>query len=264
MLTQRKVLSISVIIVFAISNLMLIQQASAVIPTPSKPEFTAKFEDNSYDVPKTTSTDPYTGKQITNQGYRVLNYTIEVAIRNQPFAPIIVQEGDATWTAHLYYNVRFKGHFINDWTNAYLVDDGYPPQSNGTYTVLTFGTFRSGRTPEIAPGGAIDFQVQALIGQGHRVYDPNGTPPFNYPWVFDGKASDWSSTKTVTNLEEATTESPAPTQTATYNNTPIATSAGNLQINDLVIIVVDISAVIITIVIATAAVMISRAKKRTS
>jgi hypothetical protein len=44
----------------------------------------------------------------------------------------------------------------------------------------------------------------------------------------------------------------------------MATSAGNLQINDLVIIVVAVSAVIITIVIATAAVMISRAKKHTS
>ena len=55
------------------------------LPTPSVPEFTVKFVDFSYYVPTTTSIDPYTGQNITNQGYYVENRTIELSINNQPF-----------------------------------------------------------------------------------------------------------------------------------------------------------------------------------
>lgn len=57
----------------------------ASIPTPSVPEFTLKYVDNSYDVPSstTTTTDPYTGEQTitTEPGYHVANETIEVTIK---------------------------------------------------------------------------------------------------------------------------------------------------------------------------------------
>jgi hypothetical protein len=55
-------------------------------PTPPVPEFTVKFVDFSYYVPTTTSIDPYTGQNITNQGYYVDNRTIELSINNQPFS----------------------------------------------------------------------------------------------------------------------------------------------------------------------------------
>jgi len=55
--------------------------------TPAVPEFTVELVDSSYDVPTTYSTDPYTGKQVTHEGYHVAKRTIEVRIKNQPFKP---------------------------------------------------------------------------------------------------------------------------------------------------------------------------------
>jgi hypothetical protein len=167
------------------------------IPTPSIPEFTLKYVDNSYDVPSstTTKTDPYMGEQTvtTVPGYHVKNGTIEVTIRNQEFTPYSI---DNQHTISLFYYVSYKGHYAEDW-------DYYPPstygreysaifipQSTTDYTIVQF------RAP---PEGEMDFRVQAQIGYYTSSIEPVIIPgaPFT-TYAFNGEVSGWSSTQTIT------------------------------------------------------------------
>src|SRR3990172_3290742 len=93
------------ILILTASSLTAVNLANASIPKPSVPEFTLKLVDSSYDEPTTYSTDPYTGKQVTHEGYHVESRTIELKIKNQPFTPFLVEEGTAKWTAYLQYNI---------------------------------------------------------------------------------------------------------------------------------------------------------------
>ena len=95
------------------------------IPKPSVPEFTVKFVDYSYDVPTTTSIDPYTGKTVTNQSYHVENRTIQLEIKNQPFNSYIANGQNISF----YFNVREKGHYEENWTTIYSVDNYYTSES---------------------------------------------------------------------------------------------------------------------------------------
>ena len=136
---------------------------------PSVPEFTLKLVDNSYDeppIPSTTPTytiDPYSGKQTiltpgssAIPGYHVENKTIELWIKNQPYS------------ADVYYDVRTKGHFGENWTDLYppvnlptertnTTYNGAPApfirnspiQSNSNCTVLSFdGNYEAGDRTE--------------------------------------------------------------------------------------------------------------------
>lgn len=115
---------------------------SASIAKPSVPEFKVKFVNASYSV---TTTNPYTGLDETKL---VSNNSIEVTIKNQPFDYSNNQ---------IYYNIRVKPHFADNWTEIYPIQnmpssyngDGTfsyaeymsrdsPTQSNSSYTVITF------------------------------------------------------------------------------------------------------------------------------
>jgi len=138
------------------------------VPKPSVPEFTLRFANNSYFVlVKTTyTTNPYTGK-ITSSvegGYLVKNYAIEITIQKQLFPSTI--NGSA---ARLYFNVRAKGHFEENWADLNIPSEdensitvywlGYlPPQQDSDYTVLYIP---ANTYPD---GGAVDFQVRAILG----------------------------------------------------------------------------------------------------
>ena len=86
---MRKRATLLLIGVLVLSSLVMVETAFAQsIPTPSVPEFTVKYVDNSYDVPPTYGTDQYTGQTIIIQdGYHVDNRSIQFIIKNQPFAP---------------------------------------------------------------------------------------------------------------------------------------------------------------------------------
>ncbi|MGB9853452.1 MAG: hypothetical protein ACPLRY_01390 [Candidatus Bathyarchaeales archaeon] len=115
---------------------------SASMPKPTVPVFTVKFVNASYSV---TSTNPYTGLSETKL---INNNSIEVTIKNQPFDYPGYQ---------IYYNIRVKPHFAENWTEIYPVrnmtssynGDGTfsyalyinpdsPPQSKSSFTVITF------------------------------------------------------------------------------------------------------------------------------
>jgi hypothetical protein len=209
----------------AVSTLVMIESAFAQsIPKPSVPEFTLKLVDNSYDVPPipptspTYTKDPYSGKQIILSpgssgvpGYHVENKTIELWIKNQQYS---YSNGSAVF--HVYFDVRTKGHFGENWTElnptVYLPTmrfninfngapapylNSNPIQSNSDYTILSFNG-------NYAAGDQVDFQAKAMIGHESQYY---AGKYYGGNFIFDdyflqGTAfdvgSDWSPTQTIT------------------------------------------------------------------
>jgi hypothetical protein len=220
--TASKSFSLVLIVLLAVSSLMMVESVFAQsIPKPSVPEFTVQIMASPYDVPTTHSIDPYTGKDITHQGYHVENRSIEVSIKNQPFNTF----NDSGWIVDFYYNVRVKGHYAQNWIELYnpvvnpeLYSVGsqftvfnYPEEYSDTEGMhFDIGTFPA--------GGQVDFQVEAMTGYVHRGYNPNASDQLGmFPWVFDGETSGWSNTQTVTILETSTSISPSPFQHPTIN-----------------------------------------------
>jgi hypothetical protein len=223
------------------------------------PEFTVEYVDASYDVPATHSIDPYTGADVNQQGYHVKNRTIQVSIKNVPFT---AYESGGQKIGY-FLNIRVKGSYADDWLNVYNPDNGYLMQSNFSYTTVAF-SLDDNYFPfwdNIPSGGTVDVEVQALIGSVHRIQNVTATDPLRmYPWIFDGQASDWSSTQTVIVPSDAVTAQPtAATEQPSSSGIPTV-PADNLRVNDLVIIVLAASAAIITAIIAVAAVLIKKAK----
>jgi hypothetical protein len=216
----NKGFSLILVVVLAASSLIMVESASAQsIPKPSIPEFTAQIVAYPYDIPTTHSIDPYTGKDITNQGYHVENRSIEVRIKNQPFTTF----NDSGWIVDFYYNVRVKGHYAQNWTELYNPIVNPELYSVGSqYTIFNYPEEYSGSEGmhfgigTFPVRGQVDFQVEAMMGYVHRVYNPNAKEQYNmFPWVFDGELSGWSNTQTVTIPETSATPSSSPNPTPT-------------------------------------------------
>jgi len=204
---MNKRVALLLIVVLAVSSLIAIKPApaEASIPKPSVPEFTVKLVAHPYDVPTTYSTDPYTGENMTHEGYHVENKSIEVSIKNQPFTPYEIQENENNWTINFHYNIRIKGHFSEDWSELYRASDGYPTQSDSQYTIISYAlgentdTILGTKMIKFPAGAQVDFQVEAMIGYVSRKWVGNGNyGPFSVPWVFTGETSGWSNTQTLT------------------------------------------------------------------
>ena len=201
-------------------------------PKPSVPQFTVKIVDNSYDVPPSTTTDPYTGVTTTKPGYHVDQRDIEVTIKKQPFT-IYTEEG---YIFRLHYRVEVKGHFGNDWTTFY----DYNAQLNSD-TVVT----RSAN--DYDEGTQLDFRVQAII----KGYMENG--PFATIAPDINSESSWSKTQTITipskpsaSLATQTTDSPnTPTTSDPYSPPQQNSSASILLVTIVATCIITILLVII-------------------
>jgi hypothetical protein len=187
------------------------------IPKPSVPEFTIKLVDSSYDIPPTSSVDPYTGQTVTQAGRHVESRTIKLSIKNQPFTPFQVEdENGNSWAVDFQYNIRWKGHFEQDWHEIYIPTNGFAGANlESEYTVISFeGEYSSseglklyyqGLIATFPPDAQVDFQVEAMIGYVSRY-----PVPFTSGWTFTGEESGWSNTQTLTIGESQTpTSSPA-------------------------------------------------------
>ncbi len=175
------------------------------ITKPSVPEFTLKYVDYSYDVPPTYGVDEYTGETIViKSGEHVDNRTIEITIINQPFTPYTDEPSGQT--INLYYNIRYKGSFGQEWTEIFghytyyygstsdpILIEGYPRQnSTSQYTTASY------TLPWNVLEAQIDFQVQALKGYVERTIDPrSGILPVLYDYTLYDEESDWSNTQTI-------------------------------------------------------------------
>lgn len=220
---MSRIVTLALILSLGFSTLMVIQAASA--SSPQVPQFTIQLVSHPYDVPAVTSAsiDKYTGKEIvtTTPGYHVENKSIEVTITNQQVAP---NTDNQNHTDSIYYNIRVKGHFAENWEWKELFSpceiqnaregiswcaNPSPIQSSSEKTVIAC----SADYPEDAK---IDFQVQALYGYFTKYYPIIADA---YGWYFSGEASDWSSTQTiamgsgeVTVSQSPVTPSPTPVQ----------------------------------------------------
>jgi hypothetical protein len=163
---MSKLATLLLIAAFTASLFMVKAAPASAAIKPSVPDFTVKLVAHPYDVPTTYSTDPYTGEKITHLGYHVENKIIEVTIKNQPS----VYGADYT----LYYNVRFKGHFEDNWVELYSYSDSssgnLPPRTDSQYTVLSLPA-------NYPPNVQVDFQVEAILA--HR-YERQG---FSDDWL---------------------------------------------------------------------------------
>ena len=73
------------------------------------PVFTVNYVDNSTNVSPALGTDSYTGLPIiVPSGEHEDNRIIVITVRNQPFTSVN--------DSNMYYNVRVKGHFDQDWS----------------------------------------------------------------------------------------------------------------------------------------------------
>ena len=185
-------------------SVLMVKPANAQsIPYPSEPQFSAKFVDSPYSLPATQGINPWTGQKITYPSNYVFNSSIELTIINQPFTSNVFN--------NLYYNVRMKGHYEVNWTDSYLTPN-IQCTSNSQFTVLVYPILQCSNATLVYPieqkysnppnayangdqiiqfpvGSKVDFQVQAMIGYLHPVYDTEN---------FTGEISDWSQTQTVT------------------------------------------------------------------
>ncbi|HUK84286.1 MAG TPA: hypothetical protein VLU95_00340 [Candidatus Acidoferrum sp.] len=143
-------------------------QLGTVLNTPS---FTVRHMDNSYVVPAAYGIDPYTGKNITTEmSYYIVNNSLIVSIKNQPFTPYSDNNGNYI---SMYYNVSAKGHYGDSWSYYYHYQDSpndYISASSSGLTNLVFGlqgnngsNYYNLQLGSIPPSGQVDFRVQSYL-----------------------------------------------------------------------------------------------------
>ncbi len=191
-----KVFPLLLILVLTLSTPLTVKPACSAVPKPSVPEFTLRYVSYPYHIPPTYEIDPYTGKnKVAKEGQYSSNESIEVTVKNQPFTPYY--DEDSNYIS-LYYNVKFKGHYGDEWAE-YLkhYTEGYFNASQSDYTVISLNLGNLG-IRESVTFKQIDFQVEALIG--YETVSSWFYPPYGhgYSYTFTGETSGWSNTKTIT------------------------------------------------------------------
>jgi hypothetical protein len=228
---MRKCIALLLITCLVVSSLLVFTVTPVTAQAgykPSVPQFTVKLIDNSYDIPPTTTTttNPYTGEKttITNPGYHVEKYDIEVTIKNQPFTYYTNTEG---YDCALYYDVQKKAHFDEKWQSS---SSYYPftniEQSSSKETIVTYTLSENGGFLTKPPlGGQLDFRVEAFIGYWRDPTPQESALGIREQILTREESSGWSSIQTIT-IPDEPTSSPSPSQTATL---PPVTSDGNGQ-----------------------------------
>jgi len=158
--------------------------------SPSVPEFTLKFDNESFDVPATNA----------SQGYHVDREFIDVVINNSNTYSFYAVVNESL--VRLYYNIRVKDH-SSDWSNALVSPNLAPSNSNITIVKFALGTVDpdpggySIWIGNITSGAVVDFQVQGLNGFYTKLTQEN-PPCWRIPQfsVFNETGrSGWSSTE---------------------------------------------------------------------
>lgn len=235
-----KYLTVCLVILLVVTSTILLTVNAQTILTPTIPEFSVKYSDNSFYAPTPTRVyDQYGNFQIL-QGY-IDNRTVDFAIKNQPFTAYTIpyNPNDPTntgQTVHLMYNIRMKSASYNDWEYITHLSDGYLAASNSSQTLASFqisNLFALG----IPNDDVVSFQLQALIGYVHRY-------PVIASWTFNGTKSDWSDTQTITIPANPTTPTNTPSTTPTSTN---SISTYLLLISITLVVIAILLAVIIAL-----------------
>jgi len=184
-----KSLSLTLIIIVALSNLAIAETVCAQSTKPSVPQFTIKLQNNS---------------------------TIQLVIENQPFT-------NSSSVNSLLYQFRVKDHYSDKWVIAKSIDH---LQSSSTYTELTI-PLEHPLLPPPANYTMLDFQLQAITGFYSITQKPGSIPgapihfqsPDGYTEITfnPAESSDWSKTQTVNLNQTSTTPSPTPKEVLPTN-----------------------------------------------
>jgi hypothetical protein len=165
-----KSLLLLIILILAASSIVLVKPSTAEdMSVLSPPEFNVKYIDYSNGAS-----------------------AIVVTIKNQPFTPYVNADGK---TVNLYFTMRTKAHFDEDWINIFVSVDPYPEQTGTQDTVIEchsygddhFGVRSYGEGFKATYRSQIDIQVRANLGYYLDVY----TPPKSNS-ILDWMASGWS------------------------------------------------------------------------
>jgi hypothetical protein len=210
--SMSKLAALLFISMLAVSSLITVKTASAQsTPKPSIPEFTAEYVDYSYDIAPTYTTDPYTNNTvIQTYGSHVGNRTVIITIKNEPFTPFTDSNGN---TINMFYNVRFKGTFGQDWTEMYGVERTVwysfdNPDDNYGYKIQNYASQNTVVLISSPPAqGQMDIQVEALQGYTNRTTIQGHIFMAVVGYTFYGEESGWSDTQTI-NLGESQTPTP--------------------------------------------------------
>jgi hypothetical protein len=210
-----------IVIAALIVSLVAGMHVVAAAPKPSVPEFTVKLINSSYVTSATNIIDPYLGQTVTHPSQRTEARTIEIRIKNVPFTPFELENGSNTYNAQFFYNIRFKGHFEEEWRDVYNPNvNGFLGRDFGAETLFSqqgeysdtegLEMTSQGMYTTFPPNAQMDFQVKAMIGYIHHVV----AMPFSAD-VFEGESSDWSSTQTIIIPAASASPSASPTPTST-------------------------------------------------
>jgi hypothetical protein len=104
---------------------------------------------------------------------------------NQPY-PKVLNSNES----FVYFDVRVKGHYGQEWNELYQYYSNSPVQSNSQYTVISLPA-------NYQVGDQLDIQVQAAIG--YKIVTLIEHPPMNVYTEsvdFQHSSSDWSLTQT--------------------------------------------------------------------
>ena len=183
---------IILIMAFSSLNLLTVKPASAQsIPKPSVPQFTVNWVNTTSD-----------------------NESIVITITNQNFTSLIHNVNGVPWNISLFYDVRVKPDYAENWTDIYYPTAPIASSSQFTSITASIRAYSNGpeylelgsRLFQVTDGTQLDFQVEAMIGYIHRI-------PINpfAPWFFNGTESGWSNTQTITIPASSTSPSPSPT-----------------------------------------------------
>jgi hypothetical protein len=221
---MSKLATLLLITVLAVSSLIVVSSAFAQsITKPSIPEFTAEYVDYSYDIAPTYTTDPYTNNTvIQTYGDHVDNRTVVITIKNEPFTPFNDTNGN---TINMFFNVRYKGAFGEDWTRVYGVERSVwynydSPDNEYGYKIQDYASQNTVVVITSVPSqGQMDIQVEALQGYTNRWVIDSHIFFSIVGYTFYGEESGWSDTKTVT-LGETSTSTPTPSTPTPSTPTP--------------------------------------------
>ena len=208
----NRTFALTLILIIAISSLtvLTVKPASAQtivkaeIPKPAVPQFSVALYDSSYDIPASTSIDPFNGQQTTLPATHHDARTLVFTFQNQEFTPFTLTDiNNNVYDVQFYFNIRWKGHFGQDWNVLFGPHYGYIKPTSGPQTIyVANGSFSQQEFDVVQwsvsfPAYAqIDFQVEALTGYPTT------------PTIFTGQESGWSNTQTVT-LNETVTSLPS-------------------------------------------------------
>jgi hypothetical protein len=208
-----KSITLLLILIVGISWLGLLTAKPANAQSVAKlsvPEFTVTYTDHPYDVPASTTIDPFTGTTVQNPSYHVENRSLTFTIKNQT-----VTQGQ------LHYIIRLKGHFAENWTGRY---DGLA-NKDSFLTVWTFSSsneegreegrlYYRGDSISLPYVGQVDFQIKAQTwGEVMATRSPQNIFGGSITTLF--RESDWGNTQTITLTNGSFSASTSPNSTST-------------------------------------------------